>query len=94
MHLDSHRLRRLSLELLEARQLMAADMVLHWNEVLLAAVRADRTPPPIASRAMAIVHARFTTRSTPLSERTRCMRSMKGGDHPPRRRWSAAPGSW
>jgi hypothetical protein len=57
MHLDSHRLRRLSLELLEARQLMAADMVLHWNEVLLDAVRVDRTAPPRAARAMAIVHA-------------------------------------
>jgi hypothetical protein len=36
---------------------MAADMVLQWNEILLDAVRTDRTAPPIASRAMAIVHA-------------------------------------
>jgi hypothetical protein len=33
-----------------------ADEVLDWNEVLLDAIRTDRTPPPVASRAMAIVH--------------------------------------
>lgn len=33
------------------------DMVLRWNEVLLHAVRADRTPPPLAARNMAVVHA-------------------------------------
>jgi membrane-associated phospholipid phosphatase len=34
-----------------------ADVVTDWNEVLLDAVRVDRTSPPKASRAMAIVHA-------------------------------------
>lgn len=33
------------------------DVVLRWNEVMLQAVKADRTPPPMASRNMAIVHA-------------------------------------
>jgi hypothetical protein len=36
--------------------MFAADVVLEWNEVLLDAVRTDGTPPPRASRAMAIVH--------------------------------------
>ena len=48
--------RRLSLEALEPRSLMAADMVLEWNDVALAAIRTASTPPPIASRALAIVH--------------------------------------
>jgi len=42
--------------LLENRQLLAADAVLQWNEVLLNAIRTDRTAPPVAARAMAIVH--------------------------------------
>ena len=33
-----------------------ADVVLDWNEVLLDAVRVDRSNPPRASRAMAMVH--------------------------------------
>jgi hypothetical protein len=33
------------------------DEVLKWNEVLLNAVRQDNTPPPLASRNMAIVHS-------------------------------------
>jgi hypothetical protein len=33
------------------------DVVLHWNDVLLKAVKTDRTPPPRAARNMAIVHA-------------------------------------
>jgi hypothetical protein len=52
-----HRSRRFAVELLERRELMAADMVLEWNQTLLAAVRTASTPPPRASRAMAIVHA-------------------------------------
>jgi len=32
------------------------DVVTDWNEVLLDAVRMDRTAPPVASRAMAMVH--------------------------------------
>ena len=42
-------------EALEVRQLLAADMVLQWNDVLLDAIRTDKTAPPIAARAMAIV---------------------------------------
>ncbi len=34
----------------------AADMVITWNNVLLATIRADKTPPPLAARNMAIVH--------------------------------------
>ncbi len=45
-----------SSECLEERQLLTADMVLQWNDVLLDAVRFDKTAPPKASRAMAIVH--------------------------------------
>lgn len=33
------------------------DVVLFWNEVLLQAVRADRTPPPLAARNLAVMHA-------------------------------------
>jgi len=33
-----------------------ADVVIDWDNVLLAAVRVDKTPPPKASRAMAMVH--------------------------------------
>ena len=32
------------------------NVVTDWNDVLLQAIRTDRTPPTIASRAMAIVH--------------------------------------
>ncbi len=47
---------RLAYSPLEPRQLLAADAVLEWNQVLLDAIRHDRTPPPVAARAMAIVH--------------------------------------
>jgi hypothetical protein len=47
----------LCLDLLEDRCLLSADMVLQWNDTLLDAIRVDRTPPPQASRAMAIVQA-------------------------------------
>jgi hypothetical protein len=33
------------------------DVVLRWNSVLLDAIRADETPPPLAARNLAIVHA-------------------------------------
>jgi hypothetical protein len=33
------------------------DVVLRWNEVQLQAIRAEHTPPPIAARNLAIVHA-------------------------------------
>jgi hypothetical protein len=34
----------------------AADVVTSWNNAALAAIRAERTPPPVASRALAILH--------------------------------------
>jgi len=43
-------------EILEARQLLAGDMVVQWNEQLLDAIRITKPAPPIATRAMAIVH--------------------------------------
>src|SRR5262245_60663085 len=33
-----------------------ADVVTDWNEIALDAIRVDRTPPPIASRNLAILH--------------------------------------
>jgi membrane-associated phospholipid phosphatase len=44
----------LRLESLDDRLVPAVDMVLRWNDVLLDAVRIDRTAPPEAARAMAI----------------------------------------
>src|SRR3954466_4938007 len=32
------------------------DMVIKWNDVVLEAIRQDRTAPPVAARNMAIVH--------------------------------------
>src|SRR5262249_36589709 len=43
------------LELLEDRSLPSGNVVLQWNEVLLNAIRTDKTPPPPASRNMAMV---------------------------------------
>src|ERR1043166_7255461 len=34
-----------------------ADVVTDWNTVALQAIRTDRTPPPKASRVLAILHA-------------------------------------
>ena len=34
-----------------------ADVVIAWNSAALNAIRADKTPPPKASRALAILHA-------------------------------------
>ncbi len=48
--------RQLSFETLAARELFAADMVLDWNEHALAAIRTASTPPPVAARALAILH--------------------------------------
>src|SRR6267142_1810799 len=48
--------RSLRVERLERRDLLAADMVLEWNSVALDAIRTDKTPPPKASRDLAIVH--------------------------------------
>ncbi|MFW7381078.1 MAG: vanadium-dependent haloperoxidase [Oligoflexus sp.] len=46
-----------------------ADEVTDWNEVLIQAVRADRTPPPHASRAMAMVHTAIFDAVNALSGR-------------------------
>lgn len=43
-------------EILEERALMAADMVLQWNDIILQAIRTDKTAPPIAARDLAIMH--------------------------------------
>lgn len=48
--------RCLAFETLDARQVMAADMVLEWNEHALDAFRALSTSPPVASRALAMMH--------------------------------------
>lgn len=49
--------RRMKFEHLETRKLLAGDSVLAWNDILLEAIRQDRTAPPKAARAMAITHA-------------------------------------
>jgi hypothetical protein len=36
--------------------MFAADMVIQWNDSVLDAIRVDKTPPPKAARALAIVH--------------------------------------
>lgn len=55
--MQRHRGTTLRLESLEERVALAGDAVLDWNSTMLDAVRVDRTPPPRASRIMAIVHA-------------------------------------
>lgn len=46
----------LSIGALVLPHLALADAVLDWNEVLLDAIRVDRTAPPRAARALAMVH--------------------------------------
>jgi hypothetical protein len=48
--------RKLFLEQLQSREMMAADVVLDWNEEALDTFRALSTNPPAASRALAIMH--------------------------------------
>ncbi|QDU30382.1 Serralysin C precursor [Anatilimnocola aggregata] len=48
--------RRLSFEQLDAREVMAGDVVSEWNGVALDAIRLAATSPPVASRALAILH--------------------------------------
>ena len=43
-------------EILEARTLMAADMVLAWNEVAVEATRVAKLSPNVQTRALAMVH--------------------------------------
>jgi membrane-associated phospholipid phosphatase len=42
---------------LSVRAIAHADVVTTWNAAALDAIRADKTPPPTASRALAILHA-------------------------------------
>ena len=42
-------------ESLEDRRLLS-NSVLQWNSVALDAIRADRTPPPLAARNLAMMH--------------------------------------
>src|SRR5207244_1946089 len=53
----NRRARRPAIERIEDRVMLSADIILEWNRVLLAAVRVDRTPPPVAARDMAMVQA-------------------------------------
>ena len=48
---------RLAAEPLEDRCLMAGNVVLDWNDVVLEATRQAANPPPLAARNVAIVHA-------------------------------------
>ncbi len=47
----------MELEELEQRLALASDSVMFWNGVALNSIRSAATPPPAASRALAIVHA-------------------------------------
>ncbi len=42
-------------EVLENRELLSADPVIEWNNVALDAIRVERTAPPVAARALAII---------------------------------------
>ena len=42
-------------EVLENRELLTADPVIDWNNAALDAIRIDRTAPPVAARALAII---------------------------------------
>src|SRR5262245_4676421 len=46
---------RVAVESLENRSLLTANTVVQWNQLLLDAIRVDRTPPPLAARNMAMV---------------------------------------
>ena len=48
---------RLTIEALEDRILLTGDMVLRWNEAMIAAVRTAGQSPPVAARSAAIVQA-------------------------------------
>jgi hypothetical protein len=50
----------------------SADVVIDWNAAALEAIRANRTPPPIASRGLAILHASMYDAVNGLSARTSC----------------------
>lgn len=42
------------IQALERRQMLAADMVIQWNKILLDAIRTVKPPPPAGARAMAM----------------------------------------
>ena len=46
-----------ALGVLVAASTVKADLVTDWNSIALQAIRVDKTPPPKASRALAILHA-------------------------------------
>ena len=48
--------RRLSVEALEERFLMSADVVLQWNQAVLQAIRNDKPTIGFVTRDLAIVH--------------------------------------
>jgi membrane-associated phospholipid phosphatase len=48
---------RLTIEALEDRILLTGDMVLRWNEAMIAAVRTAGQSPPVAARSAALVQA-------------------------------------
>jgi len=56
-------------ERLERRQPLAANVVLEWNETALATIRVERTPPPPASRALAITHIAMYDAITAIDRR-------------------------
>src|SRR5258706_7754504 len=47
---------QVSLESLEKRELLSADVVLQWNQAVLSAIRADKPTVAFATRDLAIVH--------------------------------------
>jgi membrane-associated phospholipid phosphatase len=53
----------------------ASDVVLVWNEVVLRAIKADRTPPPMAARNLAIVHAAIYDAVNAIDGRYRAYRT-------------------
>jgi hypothetical protein len=59
---DNHKMKRQTLLSLIALAVFGAasahaDVVTDWNAAALAAIRGNKTPPPVASRALAILHA-------------------------------------
>ncbi len=48
---------RLSLESLEERCLLSSDVVLQWNQAVLAAIRADKPTIGFVTRDLAIIHS-------------------------------------
>src|SRR5579859_1413309 len=52
-----------------------SDVVLVWNEVVLRAIKADRTPPPMAARNLAIVHAAIYDAVNAIDGRRRAYRA-------------------